>query len=383
MIRQNDFNGAKVIVRVDFNVPIQNGIVQDCSRIIDALPTIKFLQHAGAKIVLISHLGKTMPRNQAQSLKNVVEDVEREYGLGVVFIDDCLHENALSVIDNLPTNHVALMENLRFYPEEEDCDPLFAKRLANLADFYINEAFSVSHRKHASIFAVPQFLPHAPGLAFQREVRTINNFFETSLSPKICIVGGIKLSTKIKLLKNLSQKTNKLAICGKISEVFSAECMVREYEEYQDAVSEITETAQQYSCEVIAPVDWVEDSVGNRRDIGYRSVELLKQHLRECKIVLWNGPLGMFETPPFDFGTASIANEIAWLTRSGQIISVVGGGDTIFAMNRLGLTKDFSHASTAGGAFLTCLEGTELPGVVALKDDYVISQRNSGCIDLS
>ncbi|MDR0580723.1 MAG: phosphoglycerate kinase, partial [Holosporaceae bacterium] len=264
IVTKNDFKDKKVLVRVDFNVPLEDGIVRDSSRIKNVVPTIEFLKDARAKIILISHLGKTASFNQIQSLRNIVDKVVKECKSNVVFIDDCLDANASFTIDNASVQDIVLMENLRFYPEEEKCDMDFAKRLANLADFYINEAFSVSHRKHASIFAVPQFLPHAFGLSFTKEIKVINDFFNNALSPKMCIIGGAKLLTKINLLKNLVRKVDKLALGGGIANVFrsfeknlqSGGCHPNAYAEYAEEVSKIIENSRKYNCELIMPVDF-------------------------------------------------------------------------------------------------------------------------------
>lgn len=378
-IIDRDLRGITALVRVDFNVPMKNSIVQDASRIRNALPTVKFLTEGGARVVLISHMGKTNSFNMEQSLQNVIGDVEREYASGIVFVKDCMQENAVEIIKNTPADHVILMENLRFHPEEELCDLSFAKRLAGLADIYINEAFSVSHRRHASIFGVPQFLPHALGLAFQREIRMVNNFFSCASSPRTCLVGGAKLSTKVGLLKNLSKKVDKLIVGGKIAELFFFHELhhLTISEEYRRDVLEVMDNIRQSSCELITPLDWITKNSGERCDIGPRSVELFKRHIGESKIVLWNGPMGIFEESRFIAGTASLAREVARLTREGRLISIVGGGETGFVMNQLGLASDLSHVSTAGGAFLAYLEGMELPGLAAMKDASILLPRPS------
>ena len=217
-----DLQGKRVIVRVDLNVPIQNGIVQDISRIKNISPTIDFLKKAHSKVILISHLGKTNPKNDAQSLRHIAKALEEEYTSRVIFIDDCLSEQADKIISDASYDDLILLENLRFYKEEEACDQEFAQKLARLGDFYINEAFSVSHRKHASVYALPQFLPHALGLAFKKEIGVIDNFLNNAKSPKMSIVGGAKLSTKVNLLKNLVKKVDKLALGGEIAGAFLA-----------------------------------------------------------------------------------------------------------------------------------------------------------------
>jgi phosphoglycerate kinase len=353
--------------------------VRDSSRIKNVVPTIEFLKDAGAKIILISHLGKTASFNQIQSLRNIVDKVANECKSNIVFIDDCLDANASFTIDNAPAQDIVLMENLRFYPEEEKCDMDFAKRLANLADFYINEAFSVSHRKHASIFAVPQFLPHAFGLSFTKEIKIINDFFSDALSPKMGIIGGAKLSTKINLLKNLVRKVDKLALGGEIANVFqsfgkNSPSGGGDLNSYAEEVSKIIENSQKYNCELIMPIDFSMTADSSIADIGHRSVELFRLHIRKSRTVLWNGPMGLFEKAPFDRGTRSLALEISRLSRDGKLVSIIGGGDTAFAMNKFKASQDLSYVSTAGGAFLAYLEGSELPGIAAMHDSYVLRQ---------
>ncbi|MDR0968608.1 MAG: phosphoglycerate kinase [Holosporaceae bacterium] len=388
-ISTNHLKNKRVIVRVDFNVPIENGVIQDNSRIKNAFPTIKLLREAGAKIILISHLGKTTAPCAEQSLRILIDEVAREYGSNVAFIDDCLAENAASIINNSNAGDIILMENLRFHPEEEKCDMKFAKRLASLADLYVNEAFSVSHRKHASIWGIPQFLVSAFGISFKREVRTIDDFYNKAPSPKICIIGGAKLSTKIKLLKNLVKKVDKLIIGGKIVEAFLAfqgnsSFKLVDLGEFKEDVAEIIANARQRGCELIMPIDFSamicengvfhhaivssESDVATIFDIGPASIELFKRHIEKSKIVLWNGPVGLFEKAPFDRGTAAIAQLVAKLTRERKLLSIIGGGDTGFAMNKFNAAQDMTYVSTAGGAFLSYLEGSELPGIAAIPD---------------
>ncbi|MDR2107083.1 MAG: phosphoglycerate kinase [Holosporaceae bacterium] len=395
IITREDLRHKKVLVRTDFNVPTENGTVSDNSRIKNALPLIKFLKEADAKIILISHMGKTTCPNLSQSLKIVAEEVSRIYDSEVIFINNCLDENAKNIIGQSPNDAVILMENLRFHPGEEKCDPEFARRLASSADFYINEAFSVSHRKHASIFEIPRFLPHAVGFSFQNEIDIIDRVLGKTESPKMCIIGGAKLSTKINLLKNLSAKIDKLALGGEIAGAFlsffgNSSMKIFDSETYREDVAAVVENARNCNCQLILPTDfsalvneggvfhYTVISSGNESsavfDIGPGSIELFKKHIRESKIVLWNGPLGLFEKAPFDFGTKSIAKEIAQLTRDGKLISVIGGGDTGFAMRQSGVADDLSHISSAGGAFLAYLEGGELPGIAAMKDACILKK---------
>lgn len=392
-IAATDLQGKRVIVRVDLNVPIQNGLVQDISRIRNIAPTINFLKKAHSKIILISHFGKTSSKNEAQSLKQVVSALENEYKSKVVFIDDCLSEQADKIISEASFDDLILLENLRFYKEEEACDQEFAKKLAKFGDFYINEAFSVSHRKHASVYALPLFLPHALGLAFKKEMGVIDNFLNNAKSQKMSIVGGAKLSTKVNLLKNLVKKVDKLALGGGIAGAFLAfqgntSLKIAAQKEFEKEVIEIVGKAKECGCKLIFPVDFSalmsennENSIitvdglnASIFDIGPESVKLFLRHIRESATILWNGPVGLFEKTPFDFGTRSIGEEIARLTREGRIVSIVGGGDTGFAMNKFGFSKDLTYQSTSGGALLAYLEGNKLPGLMAMKDAFSLQE---------
>ena len=392
-ITKDDLRGKTVLVRVDFNVPVEDEIVQDVARIRNVYPTIKYLQDAGAKIVLMSHLGKTATANSKQSLKIVVEAVRKEFCSNIIFIDDCIAENAKNIIEQASFNDIILLENLRFHAEEEACDEKFAEKLASLADFYINEAFSVSHRKHASVFAVPKFLPHALGFSFRKEVQVVDNFFGNAESPKMCIIGGSKLATKIKLLKNLVKKVDKLALGGGIAGAFLAflgngSLKIFDPKEYSDDVVEIIKNAKEHNCELIMPTDFSalisdndsfehtiissEASNASIFDIGPESVALFKKHVDESKVILWNGPVGLFEKAPFDFGTRVLAEHIAQRTRDKHVTSIIGGGDTGFAMKKFKVAHDMSYISTAGGAFLSYLEGSELAGITAMQDAYTL-----------
>lgn len=390
-LNYESLKNKKVLIRVDFNVPIQNGIVTDISRLKQVAPTIKFLKKSKAKIILISHLGKTAVDGQGESLKVVIDDLSRIYNSNIVFIDDCLSVNAHAIIESASYEDIILLENLRFYKEEEQCDPAFARKLAALGDFYINEAFSVAHRKHASVYEIPKLLPHAFGISFLQEIKAIDEFLSSAQSPKMCIVGGSKLSTKIKLLKNLTKKVDKLALGGKIATTFLSfrkdpYIPDHEYAEYRLDVEEILDNTKKFGCELVLPTDFisvVEEDVfmanavlsksqlnSSILDIGPKSIDFFKQHLRESACVLWNGPVGLFEQTPFDFGTSAIAKEIAKLTKVGKITSIIGGGDTVFALNKCGVADAITHLSTSGGAFLTYLEGSELPGMKYINDAY-------------
>ncbi|MDR2766436.1 MAG: phosphoglycerate kinase [Holosporaceae bacterium] len=389
VIHGDDLRGKNVLVRVDFNVPLEDGTPQNVRRIKNAVATIQFLKEAEARIILASHLGKTAPSNSDQSLKILLEEASREYNSKVVLMDDYLGENSRRAVDGIPADEIILLENLRFHPEEEACDAEFAKKLANLADFYINEAFSASHRRHASIYAVPKFLPHALGFSFRKELQAIDDFFLGAPSPKMCIIGGAKLSTKVQLLKKLVTKVDRLALGGGIAGAFLAffgnkNLKIFDPQEYERDVVDVIKNAKENGCELIMPIDFSaliqdsdsfkhaiissEDNRASVFDIGPGSVELFKKNIAESRTLLWNGPVGLFERAPFNFGTASIAKEVARLTREGRLVSIIGGGDTGAAMGKFGVAEDMTLVSTAGGAFLAHIEGRRLPGIEAMED---------------
>jgi phosphoglycerate kinase len=388
---------------VDLNVPTHDGVVQDISRIKNIASTIEFLKKAGAKIILISHLGKTMAATKSNSLQVVIKDLSNEYNSNVVFIDDYINQDVTGIIDAASYNDIILLENLRFHPEEEGCCVEFAKKLAKLGDFYINEAFSVSHRRHASICELPKLLPHAFGLSFLNEIKIIDDFLNVAKPPKMSIIGGAKLSTKVKLLKNLSKKVDKLALGGGIAGAFLAFqgnslLSIFNQKEFEADVAEILENAKKFRCEIILPIDFsaliggscdgsiisCNEISASVFDVGPATVELFKRHIRESATILWNGPVGLFEKTPFDYGTMSLAREVGELSRDGKIVSIVGGGDTAFAMNKFGVAKYLTYQSTSGGAFLTYLEGGELPGISAMKNDcYTIVDMSDTMVNLA
>lgn len=388
-ILKNDLANKKVIVRADFNVPVEDGVVLDDIRIRNTLPTINFLRDAGAKVVILSHMGRSGSYASQLSLRQVLTIAEHVYQDKVTFIDNCLEPTAPKQIDDLPGGSIVMMENVRFYQEESKCDPAFGAKLAALGDFYINEAFSVSHRQHASMVEIPKHLPHAFGFSFLDEIKSIDSFFDTTKCPKICIIGGSKLATKVALLKNMVQKVDKIALGGGIAGAFlshfgNSTFRIFNPKEYADEVAEIVENAKKHNCELIMPVDFSalihnNDNLGHAIissgdgstsifDIGPSTVKLFEKHISECKMVMWNGPVGLFERSPFDFGTKKLANYIARLTREEKITSIIGGGDTGNAIKRFGVEKDISYLSTAGGAFLMYVEGTRLPAIAAMED---------------
>jgi len=386
-----DLTGRRALVRVDFNVPMEGGKVTDDTRLRAALPTIHAMSVRGAKVVLLSHFdrpkGKVVP---SMSLKPLVEPLSALLEQPVAFADDCVGPEAEKVVNGLEDGGVALLENTRFHAGEEANDPAFAAELAKLGDLYVNDAFSVAHRANVSTEALAHLLPAYPGLAMQRELEMLDAALGHPKRPVLGIVGGSKVSTKLDLLNNLVAKLDKLAIGGGMANTFlaaqghqvgSSMC------EHDLAVTvrQIIVAAEKAGCELLLPIDVVTaqevkpgvatavrtlDQVQpNDRilDAGPKSVERLLAAMDQCKTLVWNGPLGVFEVPPFDAATVAAARHAAKLVESGRIVAVAGGGDTVSALNHAGVAGEFTFVSTAGGAFLEWMEGKELPGVAALE----------------
>lgn len=388
-----ELSGKVALMRVDFNVPIDNGVIMDDTRIRVPLKTIQDLQKHGAKVVLMSHWGKTTDGDKIYSLRQLVPVIEKIYGSSVTFITNYLDEGMRGFIDKVPQNDIILLENLRFYKQEEDCDLNFAAKLASLGDIFVNEAFSVSHRKHASVFGVPQFLPSILGKTFKKEIKNIETFFNKESGKRMAIIGGSKLLTKVKLLKKLVSKVDKLALGGGIAGAFLSyfgeqSLRLSTPERYVSDVKEIISNAKEYGCELIVPTDFSalisakhdhaiirsEKSNTSVFDIGPDSVERLKKHIIDSDMVLWNGPVGLFERSPFEFGTKAIAEFIAERTQKYGLISIVGGGDTGFAMKKFKVANKVTCISTAGGAFLTYVEDEDCPALEGIR----ISQKKFG-----
>ena len=387
-----DPSGRRVLVRVDVNVPMRDGRVTDASRIERSLPTIRDLTGRGARVVLISHLGRPKgQRNPDLSLRPVAAALSAALGdRPVAFAEDCVGETAEQAVARLGDGDVILLENLRFHAGEEANDAAFAAALARLADLYVDDAFSAAHRAHASVEAIAKLLPAAAGRLMQEELETLAAALETPERPLAIVVGGAKISTKLDLLRNLIEKADMLMVGGGMANTFlhalgtevgSSLCE----REMGDVARGILAHAKEVACEVILPSDAMvapelKPGVGTEvvpvtavrpdhmiLDIGPETAAALGQRLDDCRTLLWNGPLGCFEVPPFDEGTNAVARKAADLTRAGCLRSVAGGGDTIAALAHAGAVGDFSYVSTAGGAFLEWLEGKTLPGVAALE----------------
>jgi phosphoglycerate kinase len=385
-----DVAGKRVLLRADLNVPVKDGHVTDATRIERLAPTIEALTAKGARVVVMSHFGRPKGVDPSQSLRPLVEPLSRAIGgRPVQFAADCIGPEAERVVAALRPGEVALLENLRFHKGEEANDPEFAKALAALGDAYVDDAFSAAHRAHASIAALAHLLPAAAGKNMQAELEALGAALDHPRRPVMALVGGAKVSTKIDLLKFMTGKVDKLAIGGAMANTFlfaQGQPVGRSLceRDLADTARAILAEAEQRGCEVILPEDAVtaeklEPGVVTRTvginavpatamilDIGPASVARIAAALEASHTLVWNGPVGAFETPPFDRATTAIAKKAAELTRAGKLMSVAGGGDTVAALAAAGVTDDLTYVSTAGGAFLEWLEGRELPGVAAL-----------------
>lgn len=387
-----DFSGKRVLLRADLNVPVQDGKVSDATRIERIVPTIREIVKGGGKAILISHFGRPKGKvDKAYSLEVVVPAVANATGHPVGFIDtDWVNVQAAGeAIDDAPDGSVLVLENTRFHPGEEENDPKLAERMASLGDVFINDAFSAAHRAHASTEGLAHLLPSAAGLAMQAELEALEAGLGSPKKPVIAIVGGAKVSTKIELLENLVTKVEALVIGGAMANTFLlAEGIAvgksLAEQDMGDTVDAVLAKSEKAGCAIIVPVDGVVawtfaenaphqtygldsmDKDGMILDVGGQSIERIKGAIDEAATLVWNGPLGAFETKPFDAGTTEIAKYVAARTKAGKLVSIAGGGDTVSALANAGVKDDFTYVSTAGGAFLEWMEGKELPGVKAL-----------------
>lgn len=384
--------GKTVLVRVDLNVPMQHGKVDDDTRITRLVPTLNYLINRGAKVVVLSHFGR--PKGQfvrEMSLAPLVDGLSDALGgKNVHFGVDCIGTAAKEAVQSLNNGDIVLLENLRFHAGEEENDRAFTKQLAALGDIYINDAFSCSHREHASIVGLASLLPNAAGYLLQDEIGNLERILANPQLPMASIVGGSKVSTKLELLNSLVSRVSMLVIGGAMANTFLKSqglgigCSLYEPELVATART-IMEKAARLGCEIVLPQDVVvaegirervpcqirsADSVPDHMmilDIGPKTVASLIEKLEKVNTVIWNGPMGAFEHKPFDVGTVSIARMVAELTLSGRLASVAGGGDIVSALAGAGLSESFTYISTAGGAFLEWLEGKDLPGIAALR----------------
>ena len=386
-----DLAGKRALVRVDFNVPMEAGRVSDDTRLRAALPTIEALRQGGAKVILISHFDRPKGRRVASmSLAPIAQPLAALLGWPVVFAADCIGQAAKAVVDALAPGDVVLLENLRFHPGEEANDRDFGLELAELGDIYVNDAFSTAHRAHTSTEGLAHIMPAYAGEAMRAELEALEAALGNPQRPVLGIVGGSKVSTKLDLLDNLVGKLDRLAIGGGMANTFLAAqgfdvgASMCEHD-LGETAREIMATAARAGCEILLPIDVVtaqavEPNIatalrqmgaieaGDRiLDAGPRTLERLLAAMASSRTLIWNGPLGVFEVPPFDAGTVAAARQAADLAKSGALVAVAGGGDTVSALNHAGVTDDFTYVSTAGGAFLEWMEGKTLPGVAALE----------------
>ncbi len=385
-----DVTEKTVLVRVDLNVPMQAGRVTDATRITRVVPTLQYLMERHAKVVILSHLGRPKGFDPALSLAPLVDALSAAlWDRPVRFSPDCVGNTARLAVDGAAPGDVILMENLRFHKAEEGNDPEFARAMASLGDVYVNDAFSCSHRAHASIVGLNPHLPSVAGRLMEEEVAALTRVLAAPTRPVTAIVGGSKVSTKLDLLGNLIEKVDALVIGGAMANTFlyaqgvNVGASLCEAEMAQTA-REILAKAAEKQCRIILPVDAVVSkqfkphaasivcdinhipAQGMMLDVGPRSLLALQEVISQSKTLVWNGPVGAFETAPFDATTVQIARMVAAATRSGALHSVAGGGDTVAALAHAGLSAELSYLSTAGGAFLEWLEGKELPGIAAL-----------------
>jgi phosphoglycerate kinase len=385
--------GKRVLVRVDLNVPMEAGKVLDTTRIDRILPNLREIGAKGAKVIILSHLGRPKGSSRPQySLKPVVPELQARLGKPVAFAADCVGDVAKKAVAEMHNGDYLLLENTRFHPGEEKNAEKFVAALAELGDIYVNDAFSTAHRAHASTEGLAHRLPSFAGRSMQVELEILTNLLANPKHPVMAIVGGAKVSTKLELLGNLMRRVDMLVIGGGMANTFLAAqgkaigksiCEM----EFAAVARQIVAEAAGANCEVVLPVDVVVapklaagvashvvdvDHVGPRDmivDIGPTSVARIEALLERAHTLVWNGPFGAFEISPFDAGTTEVASVAARLTKSGQLGSIAGGGDTIAALNKAGVAKDFTYVSTAGGAFLEWLEGKNLPGVEALRNN--------------
>ncbi|MBZ4022982.1 phosphoglycerate kinase [Rhodobacter sp. TJ_12] len=385
-----DLAGKVALVRVDINVPVENGVVTDATRILKIVPTVKDILAKGGKPVLLAHFGR--PKGQVvpeMSLRPLVPELAQALGVEVKFAEDCIGGPAKTAVAALEAGQVLLLENTRFHAGEEKNDPELSAAMAALGEVYVNDAFSAAHRAHSSTEGVAHILPAAAGRLMEAELKALEAALGKPVRPVCAVVGGAKVSTKLDLLGNLVTKVDHLVIGGGMANTFLVAQGVDvgkslAERDMAETAREILEKAKAAGCAIHLPVDVVvarefkanaeNETVANDAcpedamilDAGPKSVEEIAGVFEASKTLIWNGPLGAFEIAPFDAATNAAAQKAAELTKDGKLTSVAGGGDTVAALNKAGAAEDFSYISTAGGAFLEWMEGKELPGVAAL-----------------
>jgi phosphoglycerate kinase len=386
-----DLDGKRVLVRVDVNVPVQNGVVTDDTRIRRILPTIRDILAAGGRPILLAHFGRPKGKHVPEmSLRPLVPALEAAFGVPVAFCADCRGPAAEAAVRALADQEVLLLENTRFHAGEQANDPGFAAEMAALGDIYCNDAFSTAHRAHASTQALARLLPACAGRLMQGELTALEAALGAPQRPLMAVVGGAKVSSKLELLGNLVEKVDTLVIGGGMANTFlaaqgiSVGTSLCEHD-MTDIARDILTKADKTGCHILLPVDIVvarefkagatNETLGADAcppdamilDAGPETVALIGTAIEAARTLIWNGPLGAFEIPPFDKATNAAARKAAEQTKTGQLVSVAGGGDTVAALNQAGAAESFTYISTAGGAFLEWMEGKTLPGVAALE----------------
>jgi len=385
-----DVKGKRVLLRVDLNVPMENGRVTDATRLERVAPTITEISDKGGKVILLAHFGRPRGPDPKDSLMPVAAALAQVIKRPIAFADDCVGEVAQEVVAAMRNGDILCLENTRFHKEEENNDPAFVAELAKLGDIWVNDAFSAAHRAHASTEGLGHKLPAYAGRTMEAELEALGKALEAPTRPVIAIIGGAKVSTKIDLLENLVRKVDALVIGGGMANTFLHAQGIgigKSLAEKDLAATalRIIGKAEAANCAIILPVDAVVafhfaahspshayglDAIptdGMILDVGPRSIERIHAAIDDAATLVWNGPLGAFEMPPFDRGTVLAARHTAARTREKKLISVAGGGDTVAALNQAGAAGDFTYVSTAGGAFLEWMEGKPLPGVEVLK----------------
>ena len=385
MVSDLDVKGKKVLVRVDFNVPMKEGVIKDDTRITAALPTIQYLLDNDAAVILASHLGRPKTAADVQfSLEPVAKYLDKFIKGRVRFAEDCIGPKAEDASAALKPGQVLVLENTRFHPEEEKNDPEMSKALAKLADLYVNDAFGTAHRAHASTAGVANYLPAAAGFLMEKEIKYLGNAIADPVRPFVAILGGAKISDKIGVIENLLKIADKILIGGGMANTFLAAQGLAMADSLVE--KDVLDTAKgllaKAEGKILLPVDMVLGNAFDAEaemqtmdagnvpdgwrilDIGPKSIEAFGAEIAKAGTVVWNGPMGVFEFPRFAKGTFAIAQAVA----DSQAISVIGGGDSVSAINKSGLSDKITHISTGGGASLEMLEGLELPGVAVLQD---------------
>ena len=384
-----NLNQKKVLLRLDLNVPLDNGKITDTTRIDKILPTINFLLKNEAKIIILSHVGRPKGKVVKElSLKPICENLKNKLNHNIRLISQNIKEVRSAGLFGNHDEKIVMLENLRFYSEEERNDNMFARHLASLADIYVNDAFSCSHRTHASIFEITKFIPSYAGLQLNLEINVLTKITSEIQRPITCIIGGSKISSKINIIKNLIPKFNNIIIVGGMAN------SIIKYKGYEigkslqenncnQIIEEIFSLSKKKGCKILYPEDVIVaknlngspevkklDNISKDElilDIGPKTIKAINDLIEKSKTILWNGPAGYFENPSFSIGSLEIAKKIVEKNKNDTIYSVAGGGDTIALLNNVGATSHFNFVSTAGGAFLEYLEGKELPGIRALN----------------